>query len=463
MTHAVEFDSPGQIRNEVKVGNEISDAARLFEENAVQKVRVRILPFVLLLFVVAFLDRINIGFAALTMNKELGITSEQYGLIAGIFFVSYFIFEIPSNLLLHRIGARIWIARILITWGIVATLTGFVHNVTQLYVARFLLGLAEAGYLPGIILYLTYWFQQRDQARSISLFLTGAPIASILGAPISGLILDQVHWLGMSSWRWLLVLEGIPAIVCGFLAYFLLPNSPSEARFLTAAEKAAIQEGLSREEQMKLDQHQYSVVQAMTHGRVWLLASIHFGMLIGFYTLNFWVPQLMKSLAAAYSNSAIGLLVVIPSLAGLVAMVLVSRSSDRKLERRYHIAIPAVLGGTALALLGTTTSAVLSLILLSLLAIGVYSYLGPFWTLPSTFLSGYSAAAGIALINSLGSFAGFVGPSVVGYFSQRAGSLQSALPLASVPLFAAAILVVMLPKEARRRAKVSEMESEGNR
>src|SRR5260221_1668074 len=192
------------------------------ETKTIQKVRLRILPFVFLLYVVSYLDRINIGFAALTMNKELGITSQQFGLLAGIFFFGYFLFEIPSNLLLHKIGARIWIARILITWGAVAALTGFVHSVHQLYVVRFLLGMAEAGYFPGIVLYLTYWFRQREQAQTVALFLTGLPVASILGSPISGLILDHVHWLNISSWRWLLILEVIPAVFLGCLTSFLL-------------------------------------------------------------------------------------------------------------------------------------------------------------------------------------------------------------------------------------------------
>src|SRR5712691_11767055 len=203
----------------------------------IQKVRIRILPFVFLLFVVALLDRVNIGFAALTMNKELAITSQQYGLIFGVFFFGYFFFEIPSNLLLHQIGARIWIARILISWGIVAMLTGFVHTVHQLYIVRLLLGLAEAGYFPGIVLYLTYWFPQREQARAVALLIAAIPVATILGAPVSGLILDHVHWLGVSSWRWLLILEAMPAIVCGVLTYFLLPSRPAEAKFLARDEK----------------------------------------------------------------------------------------------------------------------------------------------------------------------------------------------------------------------------------
>jgi ACS family tartrate transporter-like MFS transporter len=244
--------------------------------NTVQKIQLRLLPFIFFLFVVSFLDRTNIGFAALTMNKDLGITSEQFGLVAGILFFGYCLFEIPSNLLLHKIGARIWIARILITWGIVAMLTGVVHTVHQLYVVRFLLGLAEAGYFPGILLYLTYWFREREQAQAIALFMIGIPVTSILGAPASGLILDHVHWLGVSSWRWLLVLEGIPAVVCGVLIYFLLPNRPADATFLTMEEKHWISQELEREKRQKLGTHEISTLRTLTQGRIWHLACTGF-------------------------------------------------------------------------------------------------------------------------------------------------------------------------------------------
>src|SRR6266700_7027826 len=225
--------------------DEIGTTTKSIEAGTIRKVRTRILPFLFLLYIICFLDRINIGFAALTMNEELAITSQQFGLLSGIFFFGYFLFEVPSNLLLHKLGARIWIARILITWGILATLTGLVQSVHQLYAVRFLLGLAEAGYFPGIALYLTYWFRQRDQAQAIALFLAGIPVTSILGAPVSGFILDHVHWLSVSSWRWLLILEGIPAVVGGVLTYFLLPSRPAEAKFLSKEEKDWIEAELA--------------------------------------------------------------------------------------------------------------------------------------------------------------------------------------------------------------------------
>ena len=432
---------------------ETDNGAMSIAARSIRKVRIRILPLVFLLFVVAFLDRINIGFAALTMNRELGITSQQFGLIFGIFFFGYSIFEIPSNLLLHKIGARLWIARILISWGIVAMLTGFAQNVSQLYVARFLLGLAEAGYFPGIVLYLTYWFPQRERAQAIALFMTGIPVTSILGAPVSGLILDHVHWLGVSSWRWLLILEGAPAFACGVLTYFLLPSRPQEAKFLTADEKEWIRAELGREEQQKLAQHNYSALQALANGRVWHLVSTYFGLTIGVSALNSWAPQLVKSLSSRYSNSMVGFLLTIPNLVGLAAMIFVSRSSDRTLDRRYHVAIPAIMAGIALALLGTTRSPFYSVILLTFLAVGVYSLLGPFWALPSEFLTGFSAAAGIALVNSVGNLSQLAGPYMIGAIAMRTGNLYAGLAIAGVPLFISATLVLLLPRKARALAK----------
>ena len=429
----------------------IGAGAMAIEAKTIRKVRTRILPFILLLLVVAFIDRINIGFAALTMNRELGITSRQFGLLTGIFFIGYFLFEIPSNLLLHKIGARVWIARILLTWGAVAVVSGLVRSVPQLYAMRFLLGLAEAGFSPGIMVYLTYWFRLRERARAIALFTCGLPVASIVGAPLSGLILDHAHWLGLSSWRWLLVLEGIPAIACGFLTYVLLPSRPGEAKFLAADEKEWLHAELAREEQNKLDQRHYSVVQALTNGRVWWLASIYFFFTIGSYTMSYWLPQLVQSLSGQFSNSLVGVLVMVPNLVGLVGMILVSRHSDRTLERRYHVAIAAIAAGVALAALGATRSPFSVVALSCLLAVGVYSVFGPFWALPGEFLTGFSAAAGFALINSVGNLGGFVGPSAVGWITERTGSFYGGLAFAGACLFVSATLALLLPKRSASR------------
>jgi len=432
------------------VANEIGAAVLPDEARTIRKLRMRIIPFVFVLYVISFLDRINISFAALTMNKELAISSKQYGLVAGIFFVGYFLFEIPSNLLLHKLGARIWIARILITWGIFAMLTGLVHSVHQLYVVRFLLGLAEAGYFPGIALYLTYWFRQREQAQAIALLLAGIPVTSILGAPVSGFILDHVHWLSISSWRWLLILEGIPAVVGGVLTYFLLPSRPAEAKFLSKEEKNWIEAELASEEREKLASHKISAMQALLNRRIWHLGFIGFTLNTGMYTMNFWMPKLVKSLSSGYSNTWIGLLVMIPHLVGLPVMVLVSRSSDRKRERRFHAAIPAVAAGIALASLGATHSIYPTILLLSFAALGIYSVYGPFYSLPGDFLTGFAAASGIALVSSLANLGGFAGPYATGWIG-----LYGGLAVAGVSLFASATLMLLLPRRLRGNASES--------
>jgi ACS family tartrate transporter-like MFS transporter len=435
------------------LANETATSGVPIDIGTIHKLKIRLLPFLFILYVVAFIDRINIGFAALTMNKELAITSQQFGLIAGIFFIGYVLFEVPSNLLLHKIGARIWIARILLSWGIVAMATGFVQSVAQFYVVRFLLGVAEAGFFPGIVLYLTYWFREQERAHAIALFMTALPVASILGAPLSGVILDHAHWLGVSSWRWLLILEGLPAIGCAVLTYFLLPDRPADARFLTQEEKEWITTELKREELQKLQSHHMSAVQALTNKRVWQLGLTALAWDIGLYWMSFWMPQVLKSLSSLYSNTLVGFLVVIPQLVGLVGMVLVSRSSDRSLERRFHTAIPALVGGTALLLLTITHSPIASIVLLSLIAAGTYSFIAPFFTLPSDFLSGISAASGIALINSVANIGAFVGPYTVGAITGKTRSFSGGMAFGGASLLLSATLALLLPRKARAPAK----------
>jgi ACS family tartrate transporter-like MFS transporter len=438
----------------VSIGTSPAVATSAIEATTVRKVRARIIPFVLALFVVAVLDRNNIGFAALTMNKELAVSSQQFGFIAGIFFFGYFIFEIPSNLLLHRIGARVWIARILISWGIITILFGFVRNAHQIYVARFLLGLAEAGFFPGILLYLTYWFRQQQLAQTVALFLTANPLGNIIGAPLSGVILDHAHWYGLSSWRWLLILEGVPAVIGGVLTYFLLPGRPAEAKFLTREERDWITTELSREEQEKLGKGRFSAGQALTHRSVWHLTAIYFSALLGSYTVIFWMPQLVRRLSSEYSNTTVGLLVMIPYLVGLPVMILVGRSSDHRRERRYHAAIPLLIASSSLIVLGTTSSSSvpLAIMLWCLVVSGTFSLWGPFWSVPNEFLTGFSAAAGIALINCFGNLGGFVGPYAIGAISNKTGSLQTGLLFVAFSLFASAMLIFGLRKRTDQPA-----------
>ena len=423
-------------------------AGEVVDSKTIQKLQIRLIPYLFLLYVVAMIDRVNIGFAQLTINKDLALSSQQFSIAAGIFFIGYFFFEVPSNLIMHKVGARVWIARILLSWGFVASLTGLVQSVHQLYAARVVLGFAEAGYYPGIVLYLTYWFRQREQARVLSLFLTGFAVNSVLGAPISGFILQHVHWLGVASWRWLFILEGLPAIALGFFTYLVLPNRPSEAKFLTPEEKDWLQAELAREEALK-PPGRHSAIEGMASLRVWHLAAIYFTMMIGAYTLSFYAPQLVKSLSNEYSDSLVGGLVMIPYLAALVAMIFVGRSSDRRMERRYHTAACLLVGAIGFLSLGRVHSPFVTIAFLTLLSIGYCSSLSPFWAMPSEFLIGFSAASGIALINSVGNLGGFFGPSMVGLITQKTGKLYGGLAFAGVSLLIAASLVLLLPKNTR--------------
>lgn len=425
-------------------------AAAKLESKTIQKLQIRLIPYLFLLYVVAMIDRVNIGFAQLTMNKDLGLSSQQFSIAAGIFFIGYFLFEVPSNLILHKVGARVWIARILLSWGFVASMTGLVQSVHQLYAARIVLGFAEAGYYPGIVLYLTYWFRQRELAGVLSLFLTGFAVNNVLGAPVSGFILQHVHWLGLASWRWLFILEGVPAIGLGFFTYLVLPNRPSEAKFLTGDEKDWVQAEFAREEMQK-PPGRHSALEGITNFRVWHLAAIYFTMMIGAYTLSFYAPQLVKSLSSEYSNSLVGNLVTIPYLAALVGMIFVGRSSDRRMERRYHAAVCLLVGGIGFLSLGRIHSPFVTMAFLSLLAIGYCSSLSPFWAMPSEFLTGFSAASGIAFINSVGNLGGFFGPSMVGFITQKTGTLYGGLAFAGVSMLVAALLVMLLPKAASVR------------
>jgi ACS family tartrate transporter-like MFS transporter len=425
-----------------------STASNSIEAVTIHKLKIWLLPFLLVLFVLAFIDRINLGFATLTMNHELAITSQQFGFAAGIFFWGYFLFEIPSNLMLHRIGARVWIPRILITWGAVATLTGFVQSAHQLYIARFALGLAEAGYFPGICLYLGYWFRQREKAQAIAWILIGIPLASVLGGPISGFILDHTRWFGLSSWRWLLILEGLPAAIFAFLTPALLPSRPAEAEFLTTEEKAWIAAQLEREDGLKLGvkKRHISLGRTLVHPRVWHLACIGFAHGFATYTFSFWLPQVLKSVFGGQSNTMIGFAVMIPNLASLIAMILVSRHSDRTLERRYHMAALDGLAAFALLLLGAPRSPLFTLVLFSVVAVGAYSFLPVFFSLPGEFLNGFSAAAGIALVTSVANFGGFAGPYTVGLIRQRTGTFYFGLICAGISFLVSTSLALLLPR-----------------
>jgi len=406
---------------------------------AVAKARRRLIPFLFLLYVVSYLDRINVGFAALQMNAALGFSDVTYSLGAGIFFLSYTLLEIPSNVILARVGARRWIARIMISWGLVSAGMMFVRSATGFYVLRFALGAAEAGFFPGIIYCLTRWFPTRDRARAIAGFMTAVVIAGIVGGPISGALLSLDGVLGLAGWQWLFLVEGLPAVALGFVVLRALPEQPSEARWLTPAEQSALTTQLSEEAALTGGVH--SIRGALTSGRMWLLAAVYFTIPVELYALSFWLPQIVKTASGA-SDFQVGVLSAIPYAVGAVAMVAVGRHSDRTGERRWHIALSAAVGGAALALTGFVRGVVPAIVLLSLATAGLASMLGPFWAFATSFLGGIGAAAGIALVNSVGNVGGFVGPNIVGYVRQATSDFAVGLAIVGAILVCGGVLVL---------------------
>ena len=349
------------------------------EKSTIRKIKFRIIPLVLILYVISYLDRVNLGYASLEMNKDLGITSAQFGLTAGIFFIGYFLFEVPSNMLMHKVGARVWIARILVSWGIVAMATALAQNVFHLYIFRFILGLAEAGFFPGILLYLTYWFPARERARAVGTFMLALPISYIIGAPVSGLILDHIHWGGVTGWRWMFILEGAPAVILGFLTLLFLPNRPKNAKWLMNEERTWLTEELERESQEKLKKYQFSTKEALLNGRVLLLGFIYLCIVIALYGVGFWVPQIVQKFSESLSDTGIGLITAIPYVVGGIVMVWWSQRSDKTLERRYHTAVPMIVCAAGLtALIFISNLAVLSIVMLTIVVVALLVSLGHF-------------------------------------------------------------------------------------
>jgi len=422
--------------------------------SALRKTAWRLIPFMGLLYFVAFLDRVNIGFAALTMNADLGLTKSTYGLATGIFFFGYVLFEVPSNLLMQRVGARLWIARIMISWGLISAGTAFVASPNQLYILRFLLGIAEAGFFPGMILYLTYWFPAAWRARILSAFMIALPVSSAIGAPLSTAILSmQAH--GLSGWRWMFLLEGMPAILCGFAVLVFLRDGPRQAAWLTSEEKDWLESELARERGMALPSH--SVLAALREPRVWFLGLVYFGLLVGMYGYGFWLPQIVQGFGKL-SNLEVGFVSAIPYAAAALTMFLWCRHSDRTGERTWHIALPSFVGALGLAASAHFgNSPALALAALSLSAIGVYAALPVFWTLPTSLLAGSAAAAGIALVNSIGNTGGALGPMLVGAVTDATGGYGAALwILAAMVTFAGVLVLALAP---RKPALVATAES----
>ncbi|MBV8774561.1 MAG: MFS transporter [Deltaproteobacteria bacterium] len=424
-----------------------SNEAGSIEARAYARVGRKLLPFLFVLYVVAYLDRINVGFAALQMNRQLGLSEAVFGFGAGIFFVGYFILEIPSNLLLQRIGARVWISRIMISWGIVALAMMLTRGSRSFYLLRFMLGAAEAGFFPGIIFYLTRWFTARERAHAISYFMTATQIAGVIGGPLSGLLLAMNGVWGLAGWQWLFLAEGLPAVMLGVAVAGYLPDGPGDANWLTSDERQRLLLNLAAEQGGRTEAG-HTLRDALTSARVWLLTLLYFTIVFGHYGIALWLPQLLKTFGGL-SDLKVGCLSSIPFLVAAVAMVLVAKHSDSTQERRWHLALSAFIGGIALAACAGGRTALFSLVTISIAAAGVSSTAGPFWTLPSEFLDGAAAAGGIALINSIGNLAGFVGPSVVGLIRQLTHSFAGGLGAMAAAVLIAGIIALALPHQRR--------------
>ena len=411
--------------------------------SALRKVRWRLIPFLFLLYVVAYLDRVNVGFASLDMNRDLGFSAAVYGMGSGIFFLSYTLLEVPSNLMLARIGARLWIARIMLTWGVMSTAMIFVSGPASFYILRFLLGAAEAGFFPGLILYLTHWFPARERARAIALFMTATAIAGVIGAPLSSALLQLDGAWGLRGWQWLFLIEGLPAILLAPVVLRYLTERPAEATWLTAEER----DWLGREMDAEHSDTAHAIVTlraALTSARLWIVSLPYFAIVIAFYGITFWLPQIVQR-SSGLGSATIVLLTAIPYVSAAIGMVLIGSSSDRTGERRWHVAVPCLIGATGfvLTVLAPQTPAA-ALTTLSIAAFGIWGTLGPFWTLPTAFLRGSAAAGGIALVNSIGNVGGFVGPFLMGWIREATGGFSAGLLTLAAILVCAAGLVLAI-------------------
>ncbi len=417
------------------------------ERRTIRKVTLHILPFLFILYIIAFLDRVNFGYAALEMNSALSLSAEMFGLLSGLFFIGYLLFEIPSNIILQKIGARVWISRIMISWGIVVMVTAAATSATDLAILRFLLGIAEAGFFPGMILYITMWFREQELARAVALFMTALAVSNIIGAPVSTWILDTAGWLGIAGWRWLFIIEGIPAILLGIVTWFYLTDKPADARWLDDREKEWLTAELEKEREQRIRDGAHTRFRdVITDRKVWYLGLIYSLVTVGLYGLGFWMPLIIRSLNPAFSNFEIGLWMTIPFIAALVCMILWSRHSDRYGERCWHTALPPLVGGLALAGAGFVSSSnpILAFCLLVVATIGIYCFFSPFWTLPAVFLTGSAAAAGIAAVNSVGNIGGFVGPSLIGYIVAATGRTEGGLVVIGACLILCSILTLLI-------------------
>ena len=425
------------------------------EARVISKVSRRIVPFVALCYFLCYLDRVNVGFAALQMNNDLGFTATMFGWGAGIFFFGYFIFEVPSNLALERFGARLWIARIMVTWGLLSAGMALIWNEWSFLTIRFLLGAAEAGFFPGIILFLTYWFPSYYRARMVGRFMVAIPISTVIGAPLSGLILGLDEVWGLKGWQWLFICEGLPTVLLGLVVMFYLTDGPEKAHWLAADERSWLIDRLHRERMVREAHARHSLWQALAHPRVLVLSVVYFGTAAANYALGFWLPTIVKDFGV--TNLQTGLITAIPYVVGVVAVIAWPLISDRMQERKWNTALAFLVAAGGLA--GSTffPDPVQKMTALSICAIGLFPIAPLFWTLPTAFLSGTAAAGGIALINSIGNLAGFAAPYVMGYLKDATGGFTAGLlTVAFFPLLSAVLVLALGHNPALERGAIPE-------
>lgn len=428
-----------------------------FERATIGKVMRRLMPFLMLCFFISFVDRINVSVAALQMNEDLGLSEAAFGFGAGVFFIGYVLFEIPSNLILERVGARLWIARIMITWGLITIAFVFVTGPVSFYVLRFLLGVAEAGFYPGVILYLTYWFPAAARGRAFSLFQTAVPISLAIGTPIAGALLSLDGLAGLQGWQWVFLMTGLPAVVLGFVVFRYLTDAPEQASWLTQEERTWLVGKIRSEREQQESSGHHNLRAAFSNPLVWLLGLIYFAIVMSFYGVTFWLPQIVQDFSGA-GDFVVSLLSAIPWVVAGVSIFLVARHSDRTGERRWHVAVPCFAGAVGLVLSATLGQPVLALFALALTAAGIQSGIPPFWGLPTAFLTGTAAAGAIALINSLGNVGGFTGPYFAGLITGATGSNSGALFMLALVLASAGLLVLLT---RRRRSPDQQTPTEG--
>jgi MFS transporter, ACS family, tartrate transporter len=424
-----------------------SSAKSDIEISTIRAISWRLIPFLVLAYFLSYLDRVNLSFAGLTMNRDLGFSPTVFAWGAGIFFIGYFLFEVPSNLALEKFGASRWIARIMVTWGVVSALMAVVSGPWSFYGVRFLLGVAEAGFFPGIILYLTYWYPAEYRARFLAAFAIAVPVSTVIGAPISGLLLGLDGIWGLAGWQWLFIIEGIPSVLLGIVTWFYLPDRPDNATWLTAGQRAWLLSRLESEVAAKQAAQHLTLGQALTSPKVLMLSLIYFGFVAALYGMQFWLPQIVK--AFGFSNAQTGFVTAVPYLFGSIAMVLWARHSDVKRERVMHVGAPLLLTAVALGICGYISDPFVTMVVLTIAAIGIFCTFGTFWALPTAWLSGTAAAGAIALINSIGNLAGFAGPYLIGWVKQTIGSTTTGLFVLAVLPLIAGILVFLGGHESK--------------